>query len=126
MQQVPIALFFHILFGDKPQRGAVDAVAHAAFVFGTIVKQMPQMRVSSRAAHLCAEHAKAPVGVLLQPRARDGLGEARPARARIELVFGRKQRLACGDVDIDSFFVVIPILVCRKKEKSFPRWNCRH
>src|SRR5262245_59001062 len=62
----------------------VDAVAKAGRL-GPVVEHMAQRSLARRAAHLGARHEEAPVGVLVHGGVLDGLPEARPPGAGIEL-----------------------------------------
>src|SRR3954454_3615180 len=70
------------------QRGAVDAVALAATVGRAVVEDMAEVAATAGAGDLGADH---PVGAVLMQLERlgvGGMGEARPAAARVELVVG--------------------------------------
>ena len=60
-------------------------------------------------AHLGADHAVRRVAQFVDVGGLDGLGEARPATARFELVRRGEQRLARYDVDIDTRLLVVQI-----------------
>ena len=106
----------------KAEGQRIDAVART---FGTrpVVKDMTEVRVAALAADLGAVHAVAVV--LQQPNvlARIGMGEARPAAAR--LVFGvrAEERRAAPAADIGPFFL---IMQQRAGERSFGRRPAKH
>src|ERR1700682_3130478 len=71
---------------------------------------MSQMGVALRTAHLRPSHAVGGVGVLNHFALIRRLKETWPARARIELRLGIKQRLAAADAVIHSPVFRFPIL----------------
>ena len=84
----PFAVAFGIELGggDEAQGGAVDAVAQAAFVGGTVVKDVAEMGIGAAAAHLGAVHIVAVVVALGYGVGPDRTGEAGPAAAGLEFV----------------------------------------
>src|SRR4029077_13814890 len=77
-----------------------DAVAKASRL-GPVVEHVAQVSLARGAAHLGARHEEAPVGVLVHGGALDGLPEARPPGAGVELRLRLEERRAspCALVD---------------------------
>ena len=80
IQEVSVALGLHPRVRHEAEGGAVDAVAHTVGRLRIAGEHMPQMGVTSAAAHLCAAHAVAQVLPFHHSRAFDGLCEGRPSR----------------------------------------------
>src|SRR5262245_13083788 len=87
-----IPLGLHLAAGNEAQRRGIDAVAQSAAVLGAVGKDMTQMAVAVRRAHLGAAFPR--IRALVHVVSIERLGEARPAAARVELVGRREQRLA--------------------------------
>src|SRR5262249_46013775 len=77
------------------QRNAVDAIALMGRR-GAIGKDVTQMAAAGGAMHLGAGHAVAGIGIGLHG-ARNGVVEARPARAALELDRGLEERRIAAD-----------------------------
>src|SRR3954452_9779688 len=73
------------------QRAAIDAVAHPACVAGAVVEDVAQVAAAARADDLRADHAVRAVLAQLDRLGDSRLGEARPARAALELRVGAEQ-----------------------------------
>ena len=63
---------------------------------------MSQVGAPHAAAHFSAHHAVGVVGAGLDEPAVDGLGEGRPAAARVVFVGGGEERLPRGDVNVNA------------------------
>ena len=72
---------------------------------------MAQVRIGRMAAHLGADHVEAGIPVFGYGRLFDGLREAGPAAAGIELVLRAEQRLATHHVHIDAGREQVVVLV---------------
>src|SRR5262245_63917064 len=81
-QVTRITLGLHVVAGNEAQRRGVDAVAQSAAVLGAVGKDMTQMAVAVRRAHLGAAFPR--IRALVHVVSIDRLGEARPAAARVE------------------------------------------
>src|SRR5580692_7414315 len=66
------------------------------------------MAVSMARPHLGADRSVARVNALLDVFGLQGLGEARPSTATVELVERGKKGLAGDDVDVDAWLIMIP------------------
>src|SRR6185369_15221235 len=99
--------------GNEFQSGGVDAITQPAFVGGTVVKHVAQVRVGNFGADFSALHAESAIFFLNNFGVAYGLGETGPATTGIELVQGAEQGLARNDVDVKSGFVVIPVLIVK-------------
>src|SRR5262245_18378123 len=102
-----VALRFHAIAGDEPERRRIDAVAQAAAILRTFVENMTEVAVAEFRAYLRANHAVARVGQLLHMGMLDRLGETGPAAPGLELVRGGEERLAGDDIDIDTGLLVV-------------------
>src|SRR5688500_14659826 len=91
------------------ERGAVDAVAQAALVARTVLENVAQVPFAARADHFGADHAVRGVAMLLD-RAVLGAGEARPARAAVELGVALEQRLPAPGADVFAGGLVLLVL----------------
>lgn len=113
-----VAFFLHAAFGDEAQGSAVDAVAQAAERFRAVVEHMAQVGIAGRASHFGTYHAVRRVGQFRHECIIDRFRERRPSAARVELVGGEEQRLAGGDVHVDSLFMVVPVFVGKRAFRS--------
>ena len=77
---------------DEGQRGRVHAIAQAGRT-RAVVEDVAEMGVALGASHLVARHPQAGVAVSLDVLLGDGLPEARPAGAGVELGRRREQRI---------------------------------
>src|SRR5262245_53555047 len=84
VQVTRVTLGLHVVAGNEAQRRGVDAVAQAAAVLGAVGKDMTQMAVAMRRAHLGA--AFPGIRALVHVGGVEGPREAGPAAARVELV----------------------------------------
>ena len=107
-QILAIALGLHPVLGNEPQRRRVDAIAQPALILRPIREDMAQMAVAMLGPHLDADHAVADVAMFGHV-VRDGLGEGRPAAARIVLRVADEQRLARHDIDIDACIEMVVV-----------------
>jgi len=76
---------------------------------------MAQVRVAVPASHLGAVHAEACIVFRDDILRNERFGEARPAGAGFILVFRAEERLAGGDLHIDPFLVIIPVLILERR-----------
>jgi len=96
----------HFVLAVELERGAVEAEAQARRL-RTVVEHMAEMGGAPLAEDLHALHA---VRVVLPPAdmiAVEGLEEARPARARVELVRAREERQTADDAAVDAVLLVV-------------------
>src|SRR5690606_14232127 len=102
--------------GDRhePQCGGVHAVPLPSAIGRTVAEQVSQVTVGTGGAHLCPDHPVGPVGHRSDRVLADRLGEARPSRAAVVLVGRGEQGLAGDYVDVDAWFVVVPVLVAER------------
>src|SRR3989337_789565 len=91
------------------ERGAVDAVAQPALFLRTVGEDVPQVPLAARADDLGANHAVRHVAMLLD-RAFLRPGEARPARAAVELGLALEQRLTARGAEILTGRLVLLVL----------------
>ena len=70
---------------------------------------MSQVRAALLAVDFDTAHAVGGVFFGLDVAAGQGLGEAGPTGAGIELCVGRKERRAAADAGVDTRFLVVPI-----------------
>jgi len=84
------------LVGREVERERVHAVAVAGGGAEPVGEDVPEMRAAGRTAHLGAPHAEAAVLDELDRLGADGLVEARPAAARVELRAALEQLGAAG------------------------------
>src|SRR5215208_5580798 len=92
------------------ERDAVHAPPLPPSLLRTVVEDVAEVRAAARAAHLGAHH---PVGVILDELyglRRDGLGEARPAGARVVLRLAVEERVAAGGAMVEAVFVGVHVL----------------
>src|SRR4029077_2657493 len=73
------------------------------------------MRVGVRRPDLRAHREERPIDELVDIARLERFGEARPARAGVELVERAKQRLTGHDIHIDPRLVVVPVLVVERR-----------
>ncbi len=78
------------------ERGGVDAEALAAAVGRAVVEDVAEVAAAARADDLGADHAVGGVGPQLDGLGHGGLGEARPARARLETSSRRRTARAAA------------------------------
>ena len=104
--------------GDKIQRRGIHAVAQAGRL-RAVVKDVPQVRVASRAQHLGASHEKRAVGFGAHVLFGDRLIEAWPSGARLELGIRIEQRRGAADAPIQPFRVVL-------RDRKSTRLNSSH
>src|SRR5499427_6841126 len=115
-----IALSFVLIVTRQPlgrdefQGHAVDAVTQAGRL-RAIVEHVPEMPAATAAMHFLPDHAERVVGVGLH-RAVDRSVEARPARSRVELGLGGKQRQIAARASEGAFAVLV---VERAGERTF-------
>src|SRR3990170_8850009 len=74
---------------------------------------MAEVRVPVTAPNLGPHHEKAPVLPLDDVPGLEGLREARPSRARFELVFRAKKGLPGDYVHVYALLLVVPVLVVK-------------
>src|SRR5688572_21410198 len=91
------------------ERGAVDAVAQPVGP-RSVGKDVAEMALAARAQHFGPDHAVRGIAEFVDHPAFGGLGEARPARAAVELVLAFEQRLAASGADILAGGLVVLIL----------------
>ena len=108
LNQVSVALFFHILFRNEPKRRAVDAVAQTSKLFRPVIENMAEMGVADAAAHFDTVHAVRRVAVIGDNRRVNGPRKTRPSAAGVELGIGPEQWRVAAYASIDAVFVVIP------------------
>src|SRR5205823_7830954 len=96
------------------QRERVDAVPLAGWA-GTVVEHMAEVASAPAAAHLRAPHQQAVVRAQLDRLRDSGLGEARPARSRVELCVGAEQHRSAGRTAIVTRLLVVDILALKRR-----------
>src|SRR5213076_1061260 len=94
---VPLRL--QALDRNEAQRSRVDAVAQPRRR-RTVVEQMSQVRISVGRSYLGPHHEERPIGLLADVRVLERLREARPPRARLELVERAEERLPGHQVHV--------------------------
>src|SRR5260370_5429737 len=75
---------------------------------------MTQMRVALAAADFGALHAERAIRFFGNVLVVDWLGKAGPARAAVEFIERRKQRLSADNIDINSGAMIVPILISKR------------
>src|SRR5437868_3333010 len=83
-QILAVSLCFEAVHWDEAHSRGIHAVAQPARAWA-IIEQVSEMRIRLRRAHLDATHEEGVVLLLLYVRWLQRLGEARPARAGLEL-----------------------------------------
>src|SRR5216683_4253112 len=96
-------------FPFQVQCGRIHAIPQTSRGWA-ILEHVSQMRVALRAAHLRPPHAVGGVGMLDHFALIRRLKETWPARARVELRLGIKQRLTAADTVIHPAVFRLPIL----------------
>src|SRR4029077_12233076 len=105
-----------VTFGDqpidrnKPERGGVHAKPGAGRRWA-VVEQVAEVGVAVRRPHFGTYHEQRAIHVLADVAGLERLGEARPARARVELVERAEQGLAGHDIHVNAGLVVVPVFV---------------
>src|SRR3954453_7077367 len=92
------------------ERARVDAVAEAARVTRAVFEHVPEVAAAVAAGDLGAAHGRRVVGARLDRGGNGRLGEARPARAGVELGRGREQLRAAARTAIDAVLLDVPVL----------------
>ena len=95
-----------LVLGVELQRGAVEAEAQSRRL-RAVVKHMAKMRGAARAIDLDALHAVRVVFMSQHMLDVEGLEEARPTRARVELVRAGEQRQSANDAAVGAVLVVV-------------------
>ncbi len=108
-QVLGVALSQKLVDGDEAQGRGVDAEPQATLVCRAVVENVSEVAVAVLGAHLGADHAVLAILLRNYVGCIEGLGEAGPARAGVELVARGEQGLAAGDIDIDAGRVVVPV-----------------
>src|SRR5262249_22083743 len=107
-----VAFLFELAHRAEAERSGVDAVTQSAGS-GTVVEDVAEVRVGALRTDLRARHTVARVVSRNDVLGLDGFGEARPARAGLELVGRAEQRLTAHDVDVEAGVVVVPETVAK-------------
>src|SRR5262249_40243812 len=105
-----VAFRVELLDGDEAHRGRVHAITLAGGR-GPVVEDVAQMGVGVRRPDLGARIADQEIRARLDVPLLEGLREARPTRARLELVERGEERLSRDHVHVDPGRVVVPVLV---------------
>ena len=113
-QKISVALGGQLVHRDEAKRRRVDAIPQTRWL-RAIRKYMAQVRVAARRTDLRAHHAQALVLHLDEVPVLDGLGEAGPTGAGVELVGRAEKRLAGHDVHVEPRLVVVPVLVSKRR-----------
>ena len=108
LQVLAVAFLLQIFLRYEPQSRRVDAVAESRRP-RPVGEDVAEVRIAALAPHLGARREQAPVFLLHDVARLEGLREARPPRAGIELVEGAEERLARHDVDVDPLAMVVPV-----------------
>src|SRR3569623_1143982 len=114
LRVIGVALGRELVSRHEPQRRRVDAVAQASRL-RAIREDVAEVRVAELAPDLGAVHPVRAVVDLAAPRPGARRPEARPARARVELLGRAEQRLAGDDVDVDPRRVVLEVRVVERR-----------
>ena len=91
-------------------RAGVHAVAQPAAVARAVLEHVPEVAAAALADDLGADHPVRDVALDLDGLGHLRLGEARPARARLELRVGVEQLRAAAGTAVDAVLVVVPVL----------------
>ena len=114
IQKISVAFGLHPGVGDKAQRGAVDAVAHAVGGLRVPAEHMPQVRIPSPASHLSTMHSEAIVRALHYGGGFDGSGKGRPATTAHKFIRRGEQRLTGNHIHVDALFKLIPKFIVKR------------
>jgi hypothetical protein len=107
---LPVALGFQGVAVDEAQSSGVDAISQSTLGAGAVVEDVTEVAVAVRRTHLGAHHRVAHVDLLGDVVPIDRFGEAGPAGSAVELVHRGEQRFTGYHVDVDSRFMVVPVL----------------
>ena len=77
---------------------------------------MTEMGAAYTASQRRTDHVVTGIFVIVYHIWVNWLSKTRPSAAGVILVFAGEQRFACGDIHVDAFIVIVPVLVC---ERSF-------
>src|SRR5919199_260414 len=92
------------------ERDAVYAPPLPTGLLRTILEDVAEMRVATRAAHLGADHPVRAILHELDGVRRDHFGEAWPAGARVVLRSAVEERVAAGGAVVETIFVGVYVL----------------
>src|SRR5687768_10693704 len=98
--------FLEVLVLHELQRLGVQAEAQPRRA-RAVVEEVAQVRIAPRAVDLRADHAVAEVRLFADVLTGDGLEEARPAGARLELRIRAKERQVAPDAQVHARFLVL-------------------
>ena len=110
-----VALALEVVERDEAQRRGVDAVAQAARLGRAVGEHVAEVAVPVGRTDLGPDHAVAGVRVLHHVARLDRHREARPAGTAVVLVDRGEQRLTGHDVDVETWFFVVPVLVPERR-----------
>src|SRR3990167_3828028 len=105
-----ISFALHLVARNEAKRRGVNAVAQTSAIGGTVREYMTEMTVGVHRSDFRPHHTVRAVAQLVHICCNDGLGEAGPARTRVEFVGRGEQRLSRHDIDVDAWFLVVIIL----------------
>src|SRR3954447_2306995 len=94
--------------GLQVQRRAVDAVAQPACVLRAVVEHVAEVAAALLARHLGPDHEVRQVALGLDVLRERGLGEARPARTRVELGLAGEQLRPAAGAAVHAVLVAVP------------------
>src|SRR4051812_27155699 len=95
---------------NEAQRRRVYAVAQTAAICWAIGKYMAKVAIAIARSDLRSTHPVRRIIQFFHIGRLNGLGEARPATARVKLVGRNKQGLSGNDIHVDTGFFVVEIL----------------
>lgn len=109
-QVVPISSLLELLFWDEVESSRINAVSLSCGCW-TIGEHVADVGIGKRASEFCALYIQGIIFLFNDTPVFDSLKEAGPAGARIVFVGGAKEWLPGDDINVDSFFFVVPVCV---------------
>ena len=104
------------VLGVQRERDRVDAVAVASV--WSVGEDVAEVAATGRARHLGAAHEEAVVRVQLDVGGDGRIGEARPARARVELGLRREQLGAAAGTPVRAVVLRVDVLAAERVARS--------
>src|SRR6185295_15113821 len=105
--------------GNELERSRVHAVAEPRRL-RPVAEDVPEVSLAARADDLSPVHEERVVGTLDDRLLRDGLPEARPARAGFELRFGAEELLRAARAYVRALGMVVPELTRERTLRALP------
>lgn len=86
-------------------------MSHSSCFFWSVIENMPKMCIRARRASLGTSHKKLRICLCLYKSSIYRFTETWPTCSRIKFITRTIQRSPIDDIDIDSIFMVVPVLI---------------